>query len=239
VSTLRDHYEALAGLDPAERRARLHALNLPEEQHRRLRAMLEPDTARLDPLEVPLDRAIRDLGERDLAERLIGTRVGPFRVLEALGEGGSAVVFKAERAAGSGSQFVALKLLRAGLFSGDAERRFRREQAILAQLTHPNIARLIEADVSEAGIPYIALEYVDGVPITEAASARSLDLRARLRLIARLCRSSRCWTSGSPSCSTTTPPSARRRSRSRPSTRHPSSSLRPSRPSRSTCTRSA
>lgn len=123
-----------------------------------------------------------------IASSLIGTTVGSFRLTEIIGEGGSSVVFRAERDAGDGVQNAALKLLRTGLFSADAQRRFRREQAMLAQLSHPNIARLIEGGVSSAGIPYIAMELIDGLPITHAADARELSIEGRLRWFYALCR---------------------------------------------------
>ncbi|WP_313918363.1 serine/threonine-protein kinase [Tahibacter sp.] len=119
---------------------------------------------------------------------LIGSSIGPFRLIEVLGQGGSAVVFRAQRASGAGTQTVALKLLRTGLFSADGQRRFRREQGVLAQLSHPHIASLVDGGISEAGIPYIAMEFVDGQPITDYATARGLGLRVRLALLVTVCR---------------------------------------------------
>jgi len=129
-----------------------------------------------------------DSSDSTVRDDLVGHVVGSFRITAFLAEGGSSVVFRAEREVGDGSQQVALKLLRTGLFSKSARRRFRREQAILAQLTHPNIARLIEGGVSAAGVPYIAMELVEGLPIHRAANARALDIRGRLTLFLTLCR---------------------------------------------------
>jgi serine/threonine-protein kinase len=158
--------------------------------------------ARIDAL-LSRDRAlqaVRDEGAKALLETLrrdvshaedeslVGTTIGPFRLTSVIGQGGSAAVFRAVRNAGDGSQTVALKLLRTGLHSAESQRRFRREQAFLAQLNHPNIATLIEAGVSEAAIPYIAMEFVDGEPITDAARSRALDVRERLEWFATLCR---------------------------------------------------
>ncbi len=119
---------------------------------------------------------------------LIGSRIGPYRLIDVLGQGGTSVVFRAQRASGAGVQTVALKLLRTGLFSADGQRRFRREQGVLAQLSHPHIAGLIDGGISDAGIPYIAMEFVDGLPITGYADARALGLRARLALLVTVCR---------------------------------------------------
>ena len=186
---VRELFEALVDLAPDERRAHLDALTLPDDVRKQLQALLDAD---LNPQPL-LSLAAADVVDRlsvdsDLVRGLIGSKIGSFRLLALIGEGGSSAVFRAERAAGSGAQTVALKLLRTGLFSADGQRRFRREQAILAQLTHPNIAHLIEGGISDAGIPYIAMEYVDGQPITEDADARALNLADRLRLFATLCR---------------------------------------------------
>lgn len=126
--------------------------------------------------------------DQSLGQAMVGTCVGSFRLRALIGDGGSSTVFRATREVGDGEQVVALKLLRHGLYSTDAQRRFRREQAILAQLTHPNIARLVEGGVSASGIPYIAMELVEGLPITRAADARGLNLEQRLAWCVKLCR---------------------------------------------------
>ncbi len=117
-----------------------------------------------------------------------GSRMGPFELLEVIGEGGSSTVFRAVRAQGDVRQPVALKLLRRGLYTPEAQRQFRRERLALAQLRHPGIAHLIEGGMTESGLAYIALELVDGLPITEHAREARLDLRARLRLFLKACR---------------------------------------------------
>ena len=176
---------------PAELRAeRLAALDPPVEVRARLDAMLSADSKAPALLKAAAADVAERIGDGDdaLGQSLVGTCIGDFRLLALVGHGGSSVVFRAERAAGDGAQIVALKLLRTGLYSADAQRRFRREQSILAQLTHPNIATLIEGGVSSAGIPYIAMEFVDGMPITQAADARGLGVDERLAWFATLCR---------------------------------------------------
>ncbi len=174
---------------PEQRELEFAKLKLTEANRMRLQQMLMSDARVPELLQATASEACQRLGDDDeLGQSLVGTNVGTFRLLALIGQGGSSVVFRAERAAGDGSQVVALKLLRTGLYSADAQRRFRREQAILAQLTHPNIASLIEGGVSEAGIPYIAMELVEGIPITQAANARSLSIEQRLALFCTLCR---------------------------------------------------
>jgi len=188
VRSLRQAFDELIDLSPSERAERLRDLRLDHAQERTLLAMLDAGADGPRVMAIPIDRAIDSLREDDeLLRSLVGRKVGPFRVLDLIGEGGSSAVFRADRAAGSGSQIVALKLLRTGLFTAHGQQRFRREQAILAQLTHSNIARLVEGGISEAGIPYIAMEFVDGRPITVDASARGLGLAERLRMFVKLC----------------------------------------------------
>ena len=188
--SLQSVFEELIDLSPEQRVERLRTLSLTDGERARLRSMLEvATTERLPLLDMPVDEVIGQLRPDEAAfTRLVGRMVGPFRVLELIGEGGSAAVFRASRPAGSGEQLVALKVLRASMFSADGERRFRREQAILAQLTHPNVARLIEGGVDASGNPYMAMELVDGEPITRAATSRKLDLRQRLEWFLSLCR---------------------------------------------------
>jgi eukaryotic-like serine/threonine-protein kinase len=154
-------FDELTELAPESCDARLEALKLPEEVSLRVRTMLAAHHRWRSPFgkEVAgfFERA--HAGEGDLlGQSLVGTSIGSFRLTGFVGQGGSSVVLRAERDVGTGTQVVALKLLRTGLYSADAQRRFRREQAILAQQTHPNIARLIEGGVSSSGIPYIAME---------------------------------------------------------------------------------
>jgi tRNA A-37 threonylcarbamoyl transferase component Bud32 len=118
----------------------------------------------------------------------VGQRIGAWELTALLGEGGSSTVFLAIREHAGVRQQAALKLLRRGLYSADAQRQFRRERQALAQLHHPDIAQLIEGGATESGLAYIVLEFVDGVPITEYVRAHALDLTVRLRLFLRVCR---------------------------------------------------
>ena len=184
-------FDEVIELAPVERARHVEVLRLPEPVEARLRDMLAADNSMPAAVRGSVAEAIERICANDddaLGQSLIGTQIGNFRLLSMIGQGGSSAVFRAERPAGDGAQIVALKLMRTGLYSANEQRRFRREQALLAQLTHPNIARLIEGGVSAAGIPYIAMELVDGLPITRAAIQRGLTLEQRLLWFAKLCR---------------------------------------------------
>ena len=186
---LRECFDQLVDLAPAQRE-QWFADHAPDPALRaELLAMLAADAGGSPLLAMPAAELIEHYTPRDdSGAGLVGSEIGPYRLLEVLGQGGTSIVFRATRASGAGTQTVALKLLRTGLFSADGQRRFRREQGVLAQLSHPNIARLIDGGITDAGIPYIAMEFVDGRPITEYANAHALDLRARLALLAKACR---------------------------------------------------
>ncbi len=121
-------------------------------------------------------------------EGLIGETIGAFRLTQLLGSGGMAAVFLGEREGGDFRQRVAVKLLRRGLYSEVEQRLFRRERQLLAALDHPHIAHLIDGGVTAGGIPYLVLEYVDGVPITQYAADRRLGVRVRVELFLIVCR---------------------------------------------------
>jgi serine/threonine protein kinase/TolB-like protein len=109
-----------------------------------------------------------------------GDAVGPYRLMRPLGSGGMAEVWLAQRADGAFKREVALKLPTLWRDRADLSERFARETEILAQLEHPRIARLYDAGVTQAGLPYLAMEYVQGEPIS--ASSQRLNLGGRLRL---------------------------------------------------------
>ena len=114
-------------------------------------------------------------------------RVGPYRILRELGRGGMGVVYLAERADGHFEQRVAIKLIESASDDDPLHRRFLAERQILAGLVHPNIARLLDGGITGDGRPYLVMEYVDGLPITEWCDQQLLDLRARVRLFGDVC----------------------------------------------------
>ena len=121
-------------------------------------------------------------------QNLAGSIVGPYRLLRELGQGGMGVVWLAERPESEIKRPVALKLPILTLHNPSVAERFGRERDILAQLTHPNIARLYDAGVTDQGQPYLALEYVEGEKITTYCDERTLGLKSRLGLFLQVLR---------------------------------------------------
>jgi serine/threonine protein kinase/tetratricopeptide (TPR) repeat protein len=117
---------------------------------------------------------------------LIGNFLGPYRVTELLGRGGMGSVYAAVREDDQFSKKVAIKVISRVLAGADGIARFRAERQILANLEHPNIARMLDGGTSD-GIPFLVMEFVEGVPITRYARERNLPIRERLRLMQSVC----------------------------------------------------
>jgi eukaryotic-like serine/threonine-protein kinase len=120
-------------------------------------------------------------------EALVGRRFGAFRLLRLLGQGGQGTVFLAERVEGDFTQTAAVKLLRRGIHDSGEHRRFRREREILARFEDAGVARLIDGGVSGDGVPFLVMEYVEGMTIDRWCEARALDQRGCVAMISRLC----------------------------------------------------
>ena len=118
----------------------------------------------------------------DAPPAFAGRDVGAYTLLDPIGQGGMGSVWRARRSDGRFQRLVAIKFLNAGLMGRRGEARFTREGQILARLTHPHIAQLLDAGVSPWGQPYLVLEYIDGEPIDQYCDRAGLDLVARLRL---------------------------------------------------------
>src|SRR6185312_6623936 len=112
--------------------------------------------------------------------------VGNYRLIEELGRGGMGAVYLAERADGAYQHRVALKVLQEGIATPRMAERFREERQILARLSHPGIARLLDGGVTSDGRPYLVLEHVDGQTIDKYCDAAKLDTEARLRLFLKV-----------------------------------------------------
>ena len=117
----------------------------------------------------------------------IGRRVGPYRLERLLGRGGMGTVYLARRVDGQFEQQVAIKLIGLPLASDLFRERFRLERQILAGLSHPNIARLLDGGVSEDGELYLAMEYANGLPIQRYCEKHSLSIRERIELFKSVC----------------------------------------------------
>src|SRR5580658_10202716 len=117
----------------------------------------------------------------------IGRRVGPYEIVEEIGAGGMGEVYRATRADDQFRKEVAIKLVRVGYDSDFIVARFRTERQVLAGLEHPNIARLLDGGTTKEGVPYFAMELVEGQPLYEYCDSRKLNTSDRLRLFLQIC----------------------------------------------------
>lgn len=116
-----------------------------------------------------------------------GSRIGPYRVMGAVGHGGMGVVVRARRDDGTYTQDVAIKLIDPALRTEALLRRFRDERQILALLEHPHIARLLDGGTTEDGAPYLVMEFIEGRTLIADCDARGLTIDARLQLFLQIC----------------------------------------------------
>jgi len=117
----------------------------------------------------------------------VGTLIGPYRLLESIGEGGMGRIFLAERVDGDFEQQVAIKFLSLSI-DPKAQQRFQTECQNLARLDHPNIVHLLDGGTADNGASYLVLQHIDGEPIDRFAQSRTLNLDQRLNLFAQLCQ---------------------------------------------------
>jgi serine/threonine-protein kinase len=174
-------------LPPAERAAFLDQACAGDDDLRSEAAALVAVASAADGfLETPaVERSDIDLpGLQSLSP---GTRLGPYQIERAIGQGGMGMVYLAARADHEYEHRVAIKLLHP-CFAGEvSERRFKVERQILASLQHPGIARLLDGGTTEAGQPYLVMEYVDGLPIDRYCNRNRLDVRQRIDLFLKIC----------------------------------------------------
>jgi len=186
LGRLSELLDASLSLPPAQRCAWLDSL--PEKDRPLVQALRESLLAD-DPASATggaLDRMPRiettGAAEDGTIDRHASERLGAYELLRPLGAGGMAEVWLARRADGAFERQVALKIPRLRGMPAEMAERFARECRILATLETPNIARLYDAGVDATGVPYIAMEYVQGEPLVAWCDARELDTPARIRL---------------------------------------------------------
>lgn len=137
--------------------------------------------------EVLLKELSRHLEQGKEFRSLTGSVIGHWKIISLLGRGGMGDVYKVERTDSDILQQGALKILRRGLDTPDNIRRFRLEKQILAGLHHPNIASLIDGGISDDGLPYLVMEYVEGIPIDTFCDHHKLTIGERLNLFQTVC----------------------------------------------------
>jgi eukaryotic-like serine/threonine-protein kinase len=183
-SWLQELFEKSLTLDPAERADFLSSLSTDNPVvAQQIRDLLLADEAYREHRTVSATPLIDDLHSQR-SSAYVEARIGAWRIVKPIGRGGMGEVFLVERADGTYKQLAALKRLH-GTRSGDATTRFERERQALAELAHPNIARLLDGGYGDDSQPYLVLEFIDGAALLDAIATWSLPLR--LQLFVKLC----------------------------------------------------
>ncbi len=185
---LRDLFDQASELSP-EARARFlasacgHDVALMDE----LRELLAADAAAIDE-EFWQRSALRNEGlENSSAASAVGEIAGNYRLVELIGQGGMGSVYRAVRIDAEFEKCVAVKLINASLYPAGVIEHFRAERQILANLEHPNIARLLDGGARADGLPYLIMEYVDGVSPYDYCRQHNLSIVERLLLFRQIC----------------------------------------------------
>ncbi|MBD3869605.1 MAG: serine/threonine protein kinase [Acidobacteria bacterium] len=189
LDRVRELFEVARELTPDDR---VQFLDEACAGNRELREEIESLLAAEEGIDSFLDGS--DLGQAlnaavsDNDNALVGKMVGRYRVLETIARGGMGIVYRAEQ--NNPDRQVALKLMAPGLLTPEVARRFEVEVQVMGRLQHPGIAQIFEAgttEIGEAVWPFFAMEYIDGLPVTQWAEAHTLDLRNRIRLMIKIC----------------------------------------------------
>jgi serine/threonine protein kinase len=184
-SLVRELFLAAAELPAAERAAYLDAHCADSD----VRAAVERLLAAHDAPASALDRPAPGVPTEKyapVAER-VGTMIGPYKLMEQIGEGGFGLVFVAEQQEPV-KRRVALKIIKPGMDSAQVVARFEQERQALALMDHPNIAKVLDAGATESGRPYFVMELVRGIPITDYCDKHQLAPRERLELFVSVCQ---------------------------------------------------
>ncbi len=123
----------------------------------------------------------------NLPDARLGQTIGHYQIIEKISTGGMGTIYRASRNDGQFEKKVALKLIKRGMDSEAILQRFFQERQILANLEHPNIARLLDAGMTADGLPFFVMEYIEGLPVTDFCAQRGLTIRERLELFLLIC----------------------------------------------------
>lgn len=185
--TLQAAFASAAALSGEERAAFIDEFanaypHLQQDLHNLLRADEHDDDALVDPIAATAE-SFAELA----ADPWLDRQLGHWTITKRIGGGGMGAVFLAERADEQYSQTVAIKVMAAQMLAEDAVLRFRAERQILASLNHPNIAKLIDGGSSDEGLPYLVMEYIEGLPVDIYCDQNRLSIDERLKLLQKVC----------------------------------------------------
>jgi non-specific serine/threonine protein kinase/serine/threonine-protein kinase len=188
LRAVEDIFHAAVGAEPPQLEHLLRERCAGDESLRReVEALLAGHRCAGGFIETPIATLDERLFEDEEADRLVGHTIGHWEILRRIGSGGMGAVYLARRGDRQYEQQVAIKLIKRGMDTEAMLRRFRNERQILAGFDHPNIARLLDGDTTDTGLPYFVMEYVEGIPVDEYCNRYGLAITARLQLFRQVC----------------------------------------------------
>ena len=181
-------FEKALNLGISERETFFNQLPEEEKQYvKEVKSLLDAYDSYNDFLEIENDKQ----SEHEIHPNhhpLIGKQIGPYLIEEEIGIGGMGIVFSGNRVDGEFEQKVAVKIIKQGLSSDYLLKRFQNERQTLANLQHPNIAKLFDGGKTSEELPYLIMEFIDGIPITEYCNKNNLSVNNRLKLFVTVCK---------------------------------------------------
>ncbi|MBA2731781.1 MAG: serine/threonine protein kinase, partial [Acidobacteria bacterium] len=175
-------------LSPAECAAFLEkACASDKELRHEVEMLIKSDAEASSFLDAPAIESAASLLKNNDVASLAGQTIGSYKIIREIGHGGMATVYLAMRADDQYSQHVAIKLIGRGMNTRDILTRFRHERQILANLEHPNIARLLDGGTATDGLPYFVMEYIEGQPIDQYCNTKKSTIVERLKLFRTVC----------------------------------------------------
>jgi eukaryotic-like serine/threonine-protein kinase len=179
-------FDAVLEMPPAERPQFLAGMTDPELRSE-VEGLLRSFDESADLIEEPAAARLAPMLDASNPEFMTGRMVGHYRLIRRIGSGGMGSVYEAARADQEYEKRVAIKVVKPGLYSHTVLHRFLNERQMLAELDHPNISRLLDGGTTPEGMPYLVMEYVDGVTIDRFCDAHKLTVTQRLDLFRPVC----------------------------------------------------
>lgn len=184
---IKDVVADVLAVETSRRKSYLDNAEINPEIRAEVESLLAFEDQAADLMQISAVEFSTDLVDDVQTNDLTGQEIGPYRLIRELGIGGMGAVYLSERIDGKFKQQVALKVLKREMNTSALRRHFEQEREILASLEHPNIARLLDAGTTDDKLPFIAMEYVDGIPIDDYCRSNGLGLNERLELFRTVC----------------------------------------------------
>lgn len=185
---VKELFQSALELEPEQRPAYLDAAcGIDPSLRGEVESLLEADEGSERFIERPALAFSAELMADRPGELVYGSRIGHYQVLREIGHGGMGIVYLAARADDQYRKQVAIKIVKRGLDTDDIRHRFRYERQILSDLDHPHIAKLLDGGTTEDGLPYFAMDYVEGLSINEYCNRDKLSIGERLELFRQVC----------------------------------------------------